>query len=134
MEAGKLTQMEQKTCDVADCGRRHHAKGFCQWHYVNVWQNIDRGEAPVYCNPGPSVKREKLPCSFPPCERKAIAKGLCPAHYYQQRVALQPLTIVRKSILDDPSTWARYEGTDGYVNLRYKVNPPAKTCGHDVAR
>lgn len=67
---------EHDVCTVLDCGRKHHARGFCLTHYMQ----FKRGINPV----GPiktrvSVKPDE--CIEDGCTGSVKAKGLCKMHY-----------------------------------------------------
>ena len=61
-----------RICSVEDCALEHHAKGFCQHHYL---KNKTYGD-PLYV-----VIRN---CSIDGCELKHFANGLCQKHYNQK--------------------------------------------------
>lgn len=51
-----------KICSIEQCGRSHHARGFCKFHYKKYLQEtkynlikckVDGCENPVYCEAGP---------------------------------------------------------------------------------
>ena len=58
-----------QTCSVDDCNLKHHAKGFCQHHYLKDKK---------YGDPLHVISKN---CSVDDCELKHFAKGLCQKHY-----------------------------------------------------
>ena len=71
----------ERLCDILDCGRRHHARGYCAVHYNRMLRNIPldshiRGSG-----------NKKL-CTMDGCTYTHLAKGYCQVHYwrYQRKV------------------------------------------------
>lgn len=69
-------QRQHDSCTMADCGRPHKARGYCQTHYMQ----FKRGINPV----GPIKARVSIKpdaCSEEGCAEPVKAKGLCKTHY-----------------------------------------------------
>ena len=73
-------------CTVADCGRKHYAKGFCSRHY----RQKRRLEGPR--------------CSVPGCDRKVYARGRCEGHDKAPTRTIRP---VRANTRDRTLAWGR---------------------------
>ena len=70
---------EHDICTMADCGRPHKARGYCQTHYMQFL----RGVTPV--GPIRSRVREKpLECAEEGCGGPVKAQGLCKMHYQRK--------------------------------------------------
>lgn len=73
-------------CTVADCGRRHYAKGFCSRHY----RQKRRLEGPR--------------CTVPGCDRKVYARGRCEGHDKAPTRTIRP---VRANARGRTLAWGR---------------------------
>lgn len=67
---------EHTVCTIADCGRPHHARGWCLTHYTQFKRGVE---------PSGPIKvrvRDKPPeCTEDDCSEPVKAKGLCKMHY-----------------------------------------------------
>ena len=54
--------MEDRKCSFHNCEEKHHAKGYCRFHYDRL---------------------KKKQCMVESCENKIFSKGLCSRHYQQ---------------------------------------------------
>ncbi len=101
--------MNERKCEVAGCGRKHHAKGFCNIHR----HRFDRGIPLDAPNRGDLKKL----CEVAGCGRRHLAKGLCRLHRHR---------LSRGIPLDAPHRFDKAERTidglvidsDGYVQLK----------------
>lgn len=83
-----------RVCDVADCSRKHEAKGYCKRHY-RAWR--------THGDPMINLKSGRRICVVDGCEAYRSAGGLCHKHYLRQR---------RGSPLDAPDRMFRHDGCD----------------------
>lgn len=65
--------MDQRTCSIDGCERKHYAKGWCQMH----WRRVRSHGSTDY-------PRASKPCAVSGCESLLVAKGLCSKHYQRQ--------------------------------------------------
>lgn len=75
--------MNDRKCEVEDCGRTARARGLCNMHYMRVKRN---GSPHIY-NQRNSTRFGPEPiCWAEGCEKRGIhAKGLCQGHYVRLR-------------------------------------------------
>jgi hypothetical protein len=59
-------------CSVANCGRPHKSKGYCDTHY---WRLRKHGD------PNKLLPKEERKCSVDGCDRDHCAQGFCKMHY-----------------------------------------------------
>lgn len=69
--------MSERLCTLENCGRRHYARGWCQYHH-NRWR---RNGDPVARKPGGRNVSPPVHCTIDGCARTHKAKGYCDAHY-----------------------------------------------------
>lgn len=68
-----------RICDVLDCGRPHHAKGYCAFHYSR-YKYGNPVEYEAYCLPA----KVKI-CKAKGCDGKVYGYGFCRTHYRKRR-------------------------------------------------
>ena len=68
-----------RTCDVLGCGRAHHAKGYCSFHYSR-YRLGNPVEYEAYCLPA----KVKV-CKAKGCRDKVYGYGFCRTHYRKHR-------------------------------------------------
>jgi hypothetical protein len=68
-----------RTCEIADCGGGHHAKGMCRMHYMRQWHHGD----PLYV-------RDTI-CSIEGCEATIRGHKLCNRHLLRKQRFGDPL-------------------------------------------
>jgi 5-methylcytosine-specific restriction endonuclease McrA len=65
-----------KACSIEGCNGKHHAKGYCQKHYMRLLKHND----PLYSE----LNREHNgKCSIEGCNDKFISNGFCSKHYFR---------------------------------------------------
>lgn len=79
-------QIYLKTCLVADCSSKPHARGYCSKHLRRFL---------IYGDPLAGVIYQKI-CQESECGRKVVALGLCSRHYRQKQYRDNPLAGVLK--------------------------------------
>lgn len=70
-------------CILEDCGRDHHARGFCRKHYRQV---VRRGQ--LWTQPGRNryYHHEPRTCEYGDCTAPHTAFGYCHQHYDRWRL------------------------------------------------
>ena len=97
----------QIICRVASCGKRVHAKGYCQSHYCRWKRHGD----PLAGYQTPDKFRK---CSVPGCGKPHYAHGFCQRHYDQDRSRESWRSMIRRC----------YEPTSrGYHNYGGRLTP-----------
>ena len=93
-------------CQVQECNRPRHARGWCKLHYER-WQR--RGGDPAIL-----LRRQHSgTCEMDGCDKSYLARGLCVMHYHRLRKDGSPGEV-------EPRQGERGSGTitpDGYVQF-----------------
>lgn len=112
-----LETPQNSTCSVPGCSKPHHAKTYCQTHYMRQYErnttsltrvrgvcSLEGCESPHkargYClrhyqnlrrHGDPLYERQKSDrrCEVPDCEYRHRALGLCSRHYWKRRWKLR---------------------------------------------
>lgn len=71
VKGAPVKKRQARVCKMPRCGKKHHARGLCEFHYREV-------------NP---KNRQHRPCTVEGCGRSRKARGLCHAHYMKARRA-----------------------------------------------
>lgn len=115
--------MASRECQVEECGRRCHARGYCDGHYLQFRRTGTTG--PLRRRNGGPIQ----PCDFPECGRPIKARGLCQFHY-DQRKAGKPLS---EKFAPKSCGWCNQEFTPTDVRRNY-CSGPCKSAGQAARR
>jgi hypothetical protein len=87
---------KNRTCTFEACDRKHHAKGYCHTHYMQLRANETLRP----------LRQPHAGCSFTDCPKPHHALGLCVGHHAQKRNGhpLRPLNAKRPRSVD-PLEW-----------------------------
>jgi hypothetical protein len=66
--------MTEWVCSIKGCGRKHHARGWCKYHYLR-WRRLGDPVAPA--------QRPRQVCTIDGCGEWREGQGLCKLHYYR---------------------------------------------------
>src|SRR5699024_11188309 len=87
-----------KVCSVKDCGKKHHAKGYCKAHYSR-WKRHGNPLAIVY------ERGKYTVCKVDGCNDKHYGNGYCIKHNARFKAHGDPLTLLK-----DPERTCSVEG------------------------
>ncbi len=96
-----------ETCKIKDCKKKHKAKGYCNKHYLRLWNHGD----PLFTKQN---REHSGYCSILGCKNKYKAKGYCSRHYLKYRKYGDPFCVVK----EQHGMW----GTPEYYTWRDMIN------------
>lgn len=136
----------KKICSVAECGKPHKAKGFCQMHYAHhrVAQasvcltkgcednSYSRGHCryhydQILLTQGPIPDSERF-CTVDGCHKKLNARGCCKKHYRELLLIEGPLPITELCSMEGCGRPHKAKGMCAKHFDKYCTPFPKKFC------
>lgn len=126
-----------RVCSIPDCGKRHHAHGYCSNHREKFLRHGDplagRPRNAVIIETDAATQRERsAQARCLECGKPEYARGFCQTHYQRRRrrglIEQAPLYGQKSGREALPKRYEQVEGTKAEVFLRGVIANPTQHC------